>query len=88
MQPEDRVRILHMIEATEAALGFVAGRQRADLDDDTMLRFALVRAIEVLAGEMLAGGPPALPRRSAQHPMEPDRRDAQPPDPRLLRDRS
>lgn len=48
MQPEDRVRILHMIEATEAALGFVAGRQRADLDDDTMLRFALVRAVEVI----------------------------------------
>jgi uncharacterized protein with HEPN domain len=48
MQAEDRVRLLHMIEAMEAALGFVAGRQRADLDSDPMLLFALVRAIEVV----------------------------------------
>jgi len=48
MQPDDRVRILHMIEAAEAALGFVAGRQRVDLDTDQMLLFALVRAIEIV----------------------------------------
>ncbi len=48
MQPEDRVRILHMIEAAETALEFVSGRQRADLDSDPMLRFALVRAIEIM----------------------------------------
>jgi len=34
MPPDDRVRILHMVEATETALGFVAGRTRADLDTD------------------------------------------------------
>jgi len=39
MQPEDRVRRLHMIEAVEAALSFIAGRQRADLVYDTMLLF-------------------------------------------------
>lgn len=48
MQPEDRVRVLHMIEAAETALEFVSGRQRADLDSDRMLLFALVRAIEVI----------------------------------------
>ena len=48
MPPDDRVRILHMVEATETALGFIAGRQRTDLDQDVMLRFALVRAIEVI----------------------------------------
>jgi uncharacterized protein with HEPN domain len=37
-----------MIEAAENALTFVAGRQRADLNSDQMLRFALVRAIEVV----------------------------------------
>ena len=37
-----------MIEAAETALGFVAERTRSDLDTDTMLRFALVRAIEVI----------------------------------------
>src|SRR5262249_54570579 len=48
MRADDHVRILHMIEATETALRFVAGRQRADLDSDSMILFALVRAIEVL----------------------------------------
>jgi len=47
MPPEDRTRILHMIEAAEAMSQFVAGRARRDLDTDTMLLFALVRAVEV-----------------------------------------
>ena len=50
MPPDDRVRLLHMVEAAEAAAAFVAGRVRADLDTDRMLLFAVVRAIEV-AGE-------------------------------------
>ncbi len=37
-----------MIEAAEACNRFVAGRQRADLDSDLMLSFALVRAVEVI----------------------------------------
>jgi uncharacterized protein with HEPN domain len=37
-----------MIEAAEAAERFIAGRQRADLDTDQMLLFALVRAIEII----------------------------------------
>ena len=48
MPPEDRIRFLHMIEATETALNFVTGRQRADLNSDQMLLFALVRAIEII----------------------------------------
>jgi uncharacterized protein with HEPN domain len=48
MQPDDRVRVLHMIEAAETAVSFVSGRQRSDLDSDRMLLFALVRAIEVV----------------------------------------
>jgi uncharacterized protein with HEPN domain len=54
MPPEDRIRIMHMIEATETALNFVTGRQRADLNSDRMLLFALVRAIEVI-GEARVG---------------------------------
>ena len=49
MPPEDRIRILHMIEATETALNFITGRQRADLNSDRMLLFAVVRAIEVIS---------------------------------------
>jgi uncharacterized protein with HEPN domain len=48
MPDEDRVRILHMIEAAEAVAQFIAGRSRDDLDQDRMLLFAVVRAIEIL----------------------------------------
>jgi uncharacterized protein with HEPN domain len=37
-----------MIEAGETAVDFVTGHQRADLNSDRMLLFALVRAIEVI----------------------------------------
>lgn len=37
-----------MIEAAEAVVTFTARRQRADLDTDQMLVFALARAIEIL----------------------------------------
>jgi uncharacterized protein with HEPN domain len=48
MPPEDRVRVLHMVEAALAAQRFIAGRQCSDLDNDQMLLFALVRAIEII----------------------------------------
>ena len=48
MRAEDRIRLLHMIDAAESAMNFVAGRQRGDLESDRMLQFALVRAIEIL----------------------------------------
>lgn len=48
MRDEDRVRILHMIEAAEAVAQFVEGRSREDLDRDRMLLFAVVHAIEIL----------------------------------------
>lgn len=53
MREDDRVRILHMIDAAESVTRFVAGRERADLDGDRMLLFAVVRGIEVL-GEAAA----------------------------------
>ena len=63
MHAEDRVRLRHMVEAAESALQFIAGRQRPDLDDDRMLLFALVRAIEIL-GEAASRNL----RRDAGHP--------------------
>lgn len=48
MRDEDRVRLLHMIEAAESVAQFVAGRSRDDLDRDRMLLFAVVHAIEIL----------------------------------------
>lgn len=48
MPPEDRFRLQHMLEAAEAAVDFIAGRQRRDLDHDRALVFAVTRAIEVM----------------------------------------
>jgi uncharacterized protein with HEPN domain len=36
-----------MVEAGESALQFITGRERADLDTDQMLLFAVVHAIEI-----------------------------------------
>lgn len=48
MRADDRIRLLHMVEAADAAAAFIAGRTRADLDSDRMLLFAVVRAIEIV----------------------------------------
>ena len=48
MLDEDRIRIRHMLDAAEGVIGFTSGRKRADLDDDRMLLFAVVRGIELI----------------------------------------
>jgi uncharacterized protein with HEPN domain len=48
MRPEDRVRLQHMLEAADTAIQFMQGRDRLELDQDRMLLFAVVRAVEVL----------------------------------------
>ena len=53
MSPDDRIRLRHMAEAAEQALAFVRGRQRADLDTNTMLRFALTQVVQIV-GEAAA----------------------------------
>ena len=48
MTPDDRWRVTHMVEAAEQALGFVQGRERAELAGDPMLLLALTRAVEIV----------------------------------------
>jgi hypothetical protein len=48
MNPHDRVRLRHVVDALNAAMRFAQGRGRGDLDSDEMLLFALVRAIEIV----------------------------------------
>lgn len=48
MTRPDEIRIRHMIEAGERALAFATGRSRADLDSNEMLRFALVKLVEIV----------------------------------------
>jgi uncharacterized protein with HEPN domain len=58
MAPEDRVRLQHMADAARSAQRFLAGRARSDLDSDEMLRFAVVRAVEII-GEAASRVSPA-----------------------------
>lgn len=53
MLPEDRVRLLHMIEASDNAMSFVAGRSRPDIDQDRKTLFAVIRCVEII-GEAAA----------------------------------
>jgi uncharacterized protein with HEPN domain len=48
LRADDRIRLLHMIEAAESVLRFTSNRRRSDLETDQMLLFAVVRALEVL----------------------------------------
>ncbi|WP_296507444.1 DUF86 domain-containing protein [Rhodoferax sp.] len=70
MHAEDRIRLLHMVEAAQAALKFVGGKKQADLQSDQMLLFAVVRAIEILGeaankvSEDLQSGNNSIPWRA------------------------
>jgi uncharacterized protein with HEPN domain len=46
--PEDLVRIRHMLDAAEKAVEFTQSRQRSDLDKDEKLALAVVRLIEII----------------------------------------
>jgi len=48
MQHEDRIRIVHMLDACHAVLRFAHGKNRHDLGAQEMLQFALVRGIEII----------------------------------------
>lgn len=48
MQPEDKVRIRHLVDAARTAEQFVEGRERSDLDGDEMLRLALTKLVEIV----------------------------------------
>ena len=48
MTPDDRWRVQHMIEAATQALDFVRGHTRSSFEASPMLRFALMRAVEVV----------------------------------------
>ena len=48
MRKDDEVRLRHMLDAAREALGFVQGRNRADLNNDRQLVLALVKAIEII----------------------------------------
>lgn len=48
MNEQDETRLRDMLDAAYKARQFAAGRTRAALDEDEMLAFALVRALEIV----------------------------------------
>jgi uncharacterized protein with HEPN domain len=46
--PDDVVRLRHLREAAEKAIGFAAGHTRASLDDDELLRLGLTKLVEIV----------------------------------------
>lgn len=48
LNPEDLVRLRHMLDAAQKAVEFSEGRTRNDLDSDEMLALALVRLLEIV----------------------------------------
>jgi uncharacterized protein with HEPN domain len=48
MQKDDLIRMRHMLDAARNAMTFAAEKSRTDLDQNPMLMFALVRAVEVI----------------------------------------
>jgi uncharacterized protein with HEPN domain len=48
MPPNDRTRLLHMLDAAREAVSFASGRTAVDLAQDRMLALALVKCIEII----------------------------------------
>jgi uncharacterized protein with HEPN domain len=48
MQPNDSIRIKHMLEAAREAVVFSEGRERKDLENNRMLVLAIVKSLEII----------------------------------------
>ena len=48
MQKDELIRMRNMLDAARNAITFADGKSRGDLDQNPMLTFALVRAVEVI----------------------------------------
>jgi uncharacterized protein with HEPN domain len=46
--PDDSTRLQHILDSARKAVQFTQGRNRADLDTDEMLCFALIRLLEII----------------------------------------
>lgn len=70
LSPEDTIRLHHMLEATEKAVGFAGHRTRADLVTDEQLTLALTRLLEIigeaagLVTEAVRNNHPQIPWRA------------------------
>ncbi len=59
LREEDEVRLRHIIDAANEAVGYAEGREREDLDSDRQLVHSLVRCVEII-GEAASKVAPEL----------------------------
>ena len=48
MRKDDRIRLQHMLDAANEALGFIQDKTRTDLDKDRKLVLSLVKELEII----------------------------------------
>lgn len=48
MQPEDKIRLQHMLDAARDAISFAEGQSRKDLDSNRQLVMAVVKCVEII----------------------------------------
>ena len=48
MRRDDLIRMRHMLDAAQKAMAFAEGKSRTDLAQDSMLAYAVVRAVEII----------------------------------------
>lgn len=48
IQKSDVIRLRHMLDASLKAMAFIEGKNESDLDDDDLLVFTLVKAVEIV----------------------------------------
>ena len=71
MAIKDGARIAHILEAAQDLSGFLTGKSRADLSSDKLLRYAVIRAIEIIGeassqiSAQIKANHPQLPWREA-----------------------
>ncbi|MCU0269571.1 MAG: DUF86 domain-containing protein [Acidimicrobiales bacterium] len=71
MQPDDEVRIRHLVDAASSAARFVEGRPRADLDEGELLGPALTKLVDIVGEAAKQVSPdgraelPGVPRSAA-----------------------
>jgi len=67
MRKDDLIRLTHMFEAARQALSFAEGKSRSDLNQDRMLTFSLIKAIEII-GEAASKVTPETRRKNPAIP--------------------
>lgn len=67
MQRPDRIRLQHMLDATNERAGVVRGKHRSDLDTDRKLVLSLIKELEII-GEAAGKSQPRSERNTLLFP--------------------